>query len=60
MASTANLPTSPEASPLAIAIQTPPPSPTKSILSPTPSVADILARDGSVDVRLLMISMSKH
>ncbi|KAK1941385.1 Cytohesin-4 [Phytophthora citrophthora] len=60
MASTANLPTSPEASPLAIAIQTPPPSPTKSILSPTPSVADILARDGSVDVRLLMISMWKH
>ncbi|KAG1713245.1 hypothetical protein DVH05_000965 [Phytophthora capsici] len=60
MASTANLPSSPEASPLAIAIQSPPPSPTKSLLSPTPSVADILACDGSVDVRLLMISMWKH
>ncbi|KAH7482323.1 Phosphatidylinositol 4-kinase [Phytophthora ramorum] len=63
MASTANLSTSPGASsmsPLALAIKSPPPSPTKSKLVATPSVADVLARDGSVDVRLLMISMWKH
>ncbi|KAG6949851.1 hypothetical protein JG688_00014459 [Phytophthora aleatoria] len=65
MASTANLPGVPASSgdsspPFAITITSPPPSPTKSKLLPTPSVADILAHDGSVDVRLLMISMWKH
>ncbi|KAG6623984.1 phosphatidylinositol 3 and 4-kinase-like protein [Phytophthora cinnamomi] len=63
MASTANMsgiPTSPGSSSLAIALKSPPPSPTKSKLLPTPRVADILAHDGSVDVRLLMISMWKH
>ncbi|KAE9032619.1 hypothetical protein PR003_g10074 [Phytophthora rubi] len=54
------VPTSPGASSLEIAVKSPPPSPTKSKLLPTPSVADILAHDGSVDVRLLMISMWKH
>ncbi|KAJ8571468.1 hypothetical protein ON010_g5368 [Phytophthora cinnamomi] len=63
MTSTANMsgiPTSPGSSSLAIALKSPPPSPTKSKLLPTPRVADILAHDGSVDVRLLMISMWKH
>ncbi|KAG7379398.1 Phosphatidylinositol 4-kinase beta [Phytophthora boehmeriae] len=46
--------------PLELSIKSPPPSPTKLRLAPTPSVADILARDGTVDVRLLMISMWKH
>ncbi|KAG2997400.1 hypothetical protein PC121_g20589 [Phytophthora cactorum] len=65
MASTANLPGVPaspgdSSPPFAITITSPPPSPTKSKLLPTPSVTDILAHDGSVDVRLLMISMWKH
>ncbi|RLN98025.1 hypothetical protein BBJ28_00016320, partial [Nothophytophthora sp. Chile5] len=47
-------------SPLAISIKSPPPSPPKFRLVATPSVADVLATDGSVDVRLLMISMWKH
>ncbi|GMF35449.1 unnamed protein product [Phytophthora lilii] len=51
---------SPGTSSLAIAIKSPPPSPTEVKLSPTPSVADILTHDGSVDIRLLMISMWKH
>ncbi|POM62571.1 Phosphatidylinositol 3 and 4-Kinase-like protein [Phytophthora palmivora] len=58
-----DVPTSPETSsvsPLTIEIKSPPPSPTKGKMQPTPSVADILALDGSVDVRLLMISMWKH
>ncbi|GMF56726.1 unnamed protein product [Phytophthora fragariaefolia] len=55
-----SVPTSPGTSSLEISIKSPPPSPTKSKLLPTPRVADILARDGSVDVRLLMISMWKH
>jgi hypothetical protein len=60
MASTAKMADVPAASPRAIALKTPPPSPTKSKLLPTPSVADVLAHDGSVDVRMLMISMWKH
>ncbi|KAG7376840.1 Phosphatidylinositol 4-kinase beta [Phytophthora pseudosyringae] len=60
MASTANLPSPGASSESPFANKSPPPSPTKSTLLPSPSVADILARDGSVDVRLLMISMWKH
>ncbi|KAI9992907.1 hypothetical protein PInf_014845 [Phytophthora infestans] len=65
MASTANLPDVPASSgdssaPIAICNPSPSPSPTKSKLLPSPSVADILAHDGSVDVRLLMISLWKH
>lgn len=59
MASSASVPAD-SVSPLDLSLKSPPPSPTKSKLVPTPSVADILAHDGSVDVRRLMIAMWKH
>lgn len=66
MASTANVPDIPfTLEPLTpscfeLAITSPPPSPSKSHLLPSLNLAEIVAQDGSVDIRLFIISIWKY